>query len=91
MTDKLTTYFMKEFSINENEAQYIINNPCLEGPQEKCDAYKETGCAGCTSLNGFVLIKTSEKEKPKPTAFFLDTLKDKKTLVLVEKDDSGKE
>lgn len=90
--DELTAYIMEENGISEKEAEYMLKNPCLGAGIDACEAYKESnGCAGCTDLNGFVMIKTSEESEPKPTKHLLDILKDKKTLVLVKKSDSDKE
>lgn len=89
MADELTAYIMEENGVNKEEAEYMLNNPCVKGPVSKCEG--RITCEGCPSLNGYLLVKTSDEDEPKPTKYQMERAKHKNLLFLVEKSDSNKE
>ena len=88
---KETGYSFHElYLINEGltpeQARYVEENPCIDGPREECDFYRENKkCFGCTNTNGFLYWKTGPDEKLKPVKGVWEELS-KKSVVLVSLD-----
>lgn len=55
---------LMEKGFTAEQASYIENNPCIAGPREECNHYKNhKSCLGCTYVNGFLYWKTKPDEK----------------------------
>jgi len=67
--------------LTPEEAKYVVENPCIDGPREECDFFRREGkCYGCTNINGFFYWKTGPKEKLKPVKETWNELKKKPVL-----------
>ena len=65
----LVEYQLMKDGLTLEEAQYVIEHPCLEDAYDRCSVYKEDGkCVpfGCTLLNGWLFFKTGPNEKRRP-------------------------
>lgn len=64
----LEEYYWIEEGLSREEAKYVVENPCLAGPPEKCEYWRKHNQCGpcCTLHNGWLFIKTSPEGKIKP-------------------------
>jgi hypothetical protein len=61
-------FLIEEYNLTIEEARYVVENPCLAGPPEKCEYWRKHSQCGpcCTLRNGWLYLKTSANGKIKP-------------------------